>query len=249
MKNLVLSVALVLTFSCLSAETQSTNTVDAAARKDRMLKMTGGMINRPIKGFVALVNAQKSVNVADVNDEAIQLSKDLRIPIKAVDGKFSIATAAQDMKDAGGNAAIFIVDEPTFPMSLVAQESNWGAINVAALRSDNPSNLVLQRRIRKMFLRTAIVALGGAVTDNRSCVMQNVTDLNDLDKIIGTGFEPTYMTGMFSRLSRIGVSQEGKTTYRRACQEGWAPAPTNDYQKAIWDIVNKEPSNPIKITK
>jgi len=34
---------------------------------------------------------------------------------------------------------------------------------------------------------------------------------------------------------------------REACQEGWAPAPTNDIQKAIWNEVRQLPAKPIKI--
>ena len=29
-----------------------------------------------------------------------------------------------------------------------------------------------------------------------------------------------------------------RATYRRAVEEGWAPPPTNDYQKAIWDAAH-----------
>ena len=36
-------------------------------------------------------------------------------------------------------------------------------------------------------------------------------------------------------------------TYKEACEEGWAPAPTNEIQKAIWDKVRATPKNPMKI--
>jgi hypothetical protein len=48
-------------------------------------------------------------------------------------------------------------------------------------------------------------------------------------------------------LSRIGVTQPEFTTYRKACKEGWAPTPTNDVQKAIWDRIHATPKNPMKI--
>ena len=42
-----------------------------------------------------------------------------------------------------------------------------------------------------------------------------------------------------------------RTTYRRACYEGWAPAPTNEFQKAIWEKVKADrergPTTPITI--
>ena len=48
-------------------------------------------------------------------------------------------------------------------------------------------------------------------------------------------------------LSAAGVTPLRRTIYRRACQEGWAPAPTNDVQKAIWDKVHAIPKTPMKI--
>jgi len=40
--------------------------------------------------------------------------------------------------------------------------------------------------------------------------------------------------------------------YKKAVAEGWAPAPTNDVQKAIWDRMKAEkergPANAVKIT-
>ena len=38
-----------------------------------------------------------------------------------------------------------------------------------------------------------------------------------------------------------------RATYREACREGWAPPPTNDLQRAIWEETRKLPEKPIKI--
>jgi len=48
-------------------------------------------------------------------------------------------------------------------------------------------------------------------------------------------------------LKALGVKPAEKTTYRKACREGWAPAPTNEVQQAIWDKVHQIPANPMKI--
>ncbi len=48
-------------------------------------------------------------------------------------------------------------------------------------------------------------------------------------------------------LADMGGKPQSRTTYRKACEEGWAPAPTNDVQKAIWDKVHEMPTEPIKI--
>ena len=51
---------------------------------------------------------------------------------------------------------------------------------------------------------------------------------------------------------RINMKARGMTptriaSYKKACQEGWAPAPTNDVQKAIWEKVHAVPATPMKI--
>ena len=48
-------------------------------------------------------------------------------------------------------------------------------------------------------------------------------------------------------LLSLGVKPYRLTTYRKACEEGWANPPTNDVQKAIWDKVHAMPTEPIKI--
>ena len=48
-------------------------------------------------------------------------------------------------------------------------------------------------------------------------------------------------------LAGMNVTPRVRVTYKKACEEGWAPAPTNDIQKAIWDKVHAMPTAPIKI--
>ena len=70
---------------------------------------------------------------------------------------------------------------------------------------------------------------------------------------VGMGFPDDEMYGIdVSRgitynMPRAGVTPWKVTTYKRACEEGWAPAPTNEYQQAIWDKVHAVPTEPLKI--
>ena len=45
----------------------------------------------------------------------------------------------------------------------------------------------------------------------------------------------------------LGVLPAQRATYMKACQEGWAPPPTNDVQKAVWEKVHAIPDKPITI--
>ena len=41
-------------------------------------------------------------------------------------------------------------------------------------------------------------------------------------------------------LPQMGIPQIRRVSYKNACEEGWAPAPTNEFQKAIWEKVKAE---------
>ena len=44
-----------------------------------------------------------------------------------------------------------------------------------------------------------------------------------------------------------GIGMISFASYRTACQQGWAPAPTNDAQRTIWQEVHQIPDKPITI--
>ena len=56
---------------------------------------------------------------------------------------------------------------------------------------------------------------------------------------------------MIDEAHRRGVRSVRLASYRQACREGWAPAPTNDVQRAIFEQVKADkergPTNPITI--
>lgn len=59
---------------------------------------------------------------------------------------------------------------------------------------------------------------------------------------------PMDMVGYYQAfLKPLGVIPREYTTYKRAGREGWAPAPTNDIQKAIWEKMNQVPDKPMTI--
>ncbi len=61
-------------------------------------------------------------------------------------------------------------------------------------------------------------------------------------------FIPIDMANRYtSYLATLGVKPAHERTYRQACKEGWAPPPTNDIQRAIWQKVHKIPDNPMTI--
>ena len=124
-------------------------------------------------------------------------------------------------------------------------------VNVAALAKDNPSAEVLEARVKKELWRAFVLLFGGGNANLAGDLMRPINSLTDLDAypVLAPGPEPfnAVMTGARTR----GITFIRRTTYKSACEEGWAPAPTNEFQKAIFDQVKADkergPTNPITI--
>ena len=153
------------------------------------------------------------------------------------------AWAFGDRRPADANAAIYIVDDGALPMSLVAMEAHWGVMNVAELEG--------AKQFDGEFARVAIATLGAGVSQYKVSPMQPVSTPTDLDDIIKPVITMDSGMSMNHNLEKIGVTKSKMTTYLKACQEGWAPEPTNEYQRVIWEKVKAEqsekPTNPIRI--
>ncbi len=146
----------------------------------------------------------------------------------------------------GANLGVFVVEDETTPSLLLAPEEGWAIVNVKPLVKGVEKSRLAPSRIQKEVLRAIGFLAGGMSSRFSSSLAGAVVKPDDLDK-----YElqlPVDVIGAFKdNLSAFGVTSYQHTTYHKAVQEGWAPAPTNDVQKAIWDKVHALPTNPIKI--
>ena len=144
---------------------------------------------------------------------------------------------------------VVVVDDETTPAMLVAPEDHWGVVNVAKLVDDLPTEKAKTRFIGSRTTKEAIRAfslLCGGGSSQFPGNMMNATSLRKLDTTVDS--IPVDMVGYYQEyLKTLGVTVRATTNYKTACREGWAPAPTNDVQKAIWDKVHAMPSEPLKI--
>ena len=142
-----------------------------------------------------------------------------------------------------------IVDDDTTPTALIALEDHWGVVNVGkiklTLKTQEAKDSYLEGRCIKEILRVFSILCGGGSSQYQG----NIFNCAKLDMLDYTdGMYPIDMQKKYhDYLSAIGVTPQVRVTYERACQEGWAPAPTNDVQKAIWDKVHAMPTEPLKI--
>lgn len=227
-----------------------------ARAKRNILMRTGGYVVRPgtQTGKISYINGQKRVPEADLKKHTDKLAEILCIKIEMVPGEsaFSFKEIASQKKKLGANGAIFFIDDATMDDTmLVAPENGWAVVNFAALAKDKPTDEKLSVRAVREVWRSFAYLLGAANSNEPKCVMRPISSPGELDDLFAQSFCPEPLDKISSHLRAIGVESAVRKTYRQACIEGWAPAPENEFQKAIFEQVKADkergPTNPIKI--
>lgn len=210
--------------------------------QEGQMRIFGGFIpdRRKQSGLVYVVNSQAEADSNLVDSALARFTELVHVDFKRVQGEFSFPNPRIQ-----GEATLFLVDMPEFPMSMVAPESRWALMNVAPLKSEKKA--FFEARVKKETFRVLSYLLGVAGSKYQQCITGCVTKAEDLDDILEVKM-PLEFEQRFERyLPGLGIVPWEKVSYKKACQEGWAPAPTNEYQKAIWDKVHTIPTNPLKI--
>ena len=261
MKTLIysLATALLLVPTALEAANGDTAPKDMTpeerkAYHDKMaMEKHGGFVTvkGTPSGSIVVLNAQNRVAVENFDITKYTVCKwlDGLVTVKEGDAA-TVANADALKKQLKADFAVFIVDDPALPPSLVAVEAKWAILNVGALAVGNANEEIVRIRAKNEFSRVFAMLCGGFCSQYPAPLMNMVTEISDLDKCLADppGDVGTRMKGY---LERNGVQAERKMLYRKAVLEGWAPAPTNEFQKAVWEQVkaeqNEKPSNPIRI--
>lgn len=203
----------------------------------------GGFLadTRSQKGRLVIVNAQNEVDAAIIAGSTDKFKKDARIRIEHEKGEFDLKTAKRI-----GEATVYVISDETLPATLIAADDRWGFVNVAKLRTDKPE--FFRARVSKGIIRVAGFVLGAGDSGLYPlCLTGHVKSPEALDQIPNVQLPVDVMDRLFKAMDDIGIHPYTRTTYRKACEEGWAPAPTNDIQKAVWDKVHELPSKPLKV--
>ena len=234
----------------MSAMTPEQRAEYQAKAKARALERTGGLVRDTSvqAGRMIVVNSQDAVPVAELAKPVAKLAGFLRTKIDIVGGTapsmpFDSAAylAAQD-----ANAAVFLVSTNSLPALVVVPEDRWAVVNVARLGKEN-----LSVRTQKELLRGFAFVCGGAATSFKQTLVSPITSPADLDQVMGAQLPIDSLNAIAQYLPGIGVKPYREASYRRAAREGWAPPPTNNVQKAIWEKIKADkergPTNPITI--
>lgn len=221
-----------------------------AGRKLANLHRNGGIIRIAAKGklLVAVVNGCATTNqlarcLGQV-DESLQINAEV---VQMKDDGFGIDRVGVIMKERDAQIALFIVDSPTLPASLHADEEGWTIVNVAKMRAGSPTEEKLDLRIRKLIARGFMAAVGSCSDADETSPMRPAPTVNELDKIPVAHISFWNVRAMIDYLKTMGVFPMTLMPYRRAVQAGIAPAPTNKWQKLIWEKEHEIPTKPMQI--
>ena len=138
--------------------------------------------------------------------------------------------------------AIAVVEEGAdAPTLLVCPEDRVAVLNVDRLRVDLPADNpgAFASRLKKEIWRAVAFAADGFDIDY-PCVLKAVASPSDIDAIEMEMFCPPVSAKVARYARKVGVAPLRMYPYAAAVKQGWAPAPTNDVQRAIWDAVRAQ---------
>lgn len=219
--------------------------VDRELIKKAMYIKTGGKVARPgtYQGRLVYVNCQKSAPVEWLQSNAAAFAKSAKIKVNVETGDFSWPSPR-----VVGNASLFIVDDAKLPSVIVAPENRWGMVNLAPLKSgDGQKEAYFAARVQKELSRSAAILCGSHDSNYPNPLTACMTDPSQLDKVVECALPVDVLTRISKYVVGYGIIPAKEVTYEKAVKEGWAPQPTNDVQKAIWDNIHSIPDKPMKI--
>lgn len=248
MKNLVFALAVVVAGASLADGAATLTPEERAAKRkaglEKRIAQSGGWLEKKAEGkVVRLVDAQTTAGRAAIDAAAASIKQVLQFSTEVVAGEAGKAYRP----DAEAGVVVSLVDTDDGTTLLVAPEQAWVVINTKALAKDGPAPEVLAERVQKEVWRGLAIAMGASNSMMQPCVMRQINTLGDLDGVKTLVPCPEPFNAMISASTKLGVGRTYRTTYRKACKEGWAPQPTNDAQRVIWEEYHAAPTEPIKI--
>ena len=233
-----------------AAGQSATTNAPAKVKLPRGMRRYGGIIKVPNsqKGTILIVNAQKTLPLDSIRAGMDEFAQSQKFNVKFVDGAPTTPEAASaDMVKLGADVAVFIQENPESKITLLnAPEQRWTILNASAITAGARNEVFAAARIRKELTRGFLCAAGAMNSQYQGSMMAAIKEPKDLDKMLEDPPIDAIQRAIDS-LKVYGVTPQEVTTYKKACQEGWAPNPTNEWQQAIWDETRQLPTKPIKI--
>jgi len=205
------------------------------ARK-KQIEAEGGLIQSVAKGnVIAVLSSQKTLDRQAIERCANSIPEKMRYPIefKEVD-KVTVELIANPKY----GVVIYIGEFAGNQMLLVNPDRPMAMVDVKALSSDGANAETVELRVSKMIVRAVALSLGTG-----TAYLGRLGGLKDLDAMDSIRLPGEAHNAVSDTARKCGIQPIIFVTYKAACEEGWAPAPTTDIQKAVLAQVKAEQSN------
>ena len=214
-----------------------------AKAKEILMKKVGGLVARSgsQKGEVVYVNCQSRAPKEWIDESIAYFREETKFKVSYKTGTFDFTSPK-----IAGNATLFIIDDEKMPALLVAPENRWAFVNIATIAKEKRPAF-FEARVKKQLSRGFAYLCGAANSQFPMALTRGITKQEELDVTMDYRLPVDIFQRFRSYMETLGVKPEISVTYKKACEEGWAPAPTNEFQKAVWDKVHAAPKNPMKI--
>jgi len=218
----------------IEAKYQSLSDADKAKRKVaiqiRNLHKHGGRMTLPgtPKGSIRIVNLQKKVPSSELKGVTDAFQSLEPFDIKLVDA------------DCAANLKITIVDDAKAPSLALYPDEGRAIVNAAKLADEKTAAKpqFLASRIRKEILRAFAFMTAGSTYG--TAIFNPMKAPKDLDDCAGDSMPMDVIMRSSKFLREMGIVPEERLTYKLVLQRGFDIAPTNEYQRVIYEQVKKE---------
>jgi hypothetical protein len=216
---------------------------EIARRREQALAKVGGLITKPASGpSVLFLNTQKRFDAEQFQKMANTIIQAIRIKgdAKTESSETTCEQVRKMAADQKVGVLVWLCDNgDTHPSLLHAPEDGWIKINVSALAADKPTDEKLAERVQKQMWRAFGLAVGGGYANPQfPCLMQPTRSLKELDALTKV-FSAQTMQRVMQYCDALGMKPARRVSYKKACEEGWAPAPTNAIQRAVWEATRQ----------
>lgn len=220
---------------------------EVAARRAKsqqiLMQKVGGTVPRPgtQKGEIFYVNCQSRAPQTWIDESVAYFREETKFKISCKTGTFDFANPV-----VYGNSTLYVIDDEKMPAFLVAPDDRWALVNIATLAKEQRPAF-FQARVKKQLSRGFAYLCGAANSQYPMALTRGLKDISDVDRNMDYRLPVDLFQRFRAYMEPLGVTPQVSVIYRKAVQEGWAPAPTNAVQQAIWDRVHAVPANPMKI--
>ncbi|MEI6647832.1 MAG: hypothetical protein WCP12_17480 [bacterium] len=209
----------------------------------RMIRAGGPAVRRDPGASIQLIDARQAGAPCDLGSLINELESAFGIsfsvtkkPALKDETPMKIARAA--LQDKGVGVAIIVLEEGMdAPMLSVFPEDRMAFVNATRICA-GANKEVSEKRISTEIWRAISFAAGGVNSYAPHCALSStVLEPKDIDQLSARVASPEVCEQVSKSAEKLGLARVKVTTYRMACMQGWAPMPTNSFQKAIWEEV------------